>query len=134
VLPTLCALYRAGLDPQRLSGDDQTMRLMLRSIRESYRVLVANGIPITPANHRVFDWLPEWVLMWIMRRMLRAESTAIKVGHASGARGEGRLLAQEFRALIQQTDVATPATDTLHRELEAEPVVAASERRTSEVA
>jgi len=121
ILPTAAALYGAGGDPARLASDGEALRLMLRCIREGYRVLRANHIPITPAKHRLFEWLPEALLMRIMRAMMRNETTAIKVGHADQARVEMRLLATELRALIDGSDVPTPSIDVLFRHLDREP-------------
>jgi len=90
---------------------------MVRSIREGYQVLRANGVPITPGNHRVFEWLPESVLLFLMRRMLKAPTTAIKLGHAEQGRAEWRLLADEFRSLIDRVDVPTPSIDAAYRQL-----------------
>jgi hypothetical protein len=90
---------------------------MVRSIREGYQVLRANGVPITPGNHRVFEWLPESVLLFLMRRMVKAETTAIKLGHAEQGRAEWPCLADEFRSLIERVDVPTPSINAAHRQL-----------------
>ena len=72
---------------------------MVRAMGEGLEVLRANDIPITPSNHRVLLWLPESLLVFLMKRMFGSETMAIKVGHAEHAGGEMRLLADEFRAL-----------------------------------
>jgi hypothetical protein len=101
----------------RLASDDAALRSMLRSIREGYRVLRANGIPITPSNHRVFEWLPESLLLFLMRRMMNDETTAIKIGHAEQGRAEWQCLADEFRSLIERVDVPTPSIDSAYPQL-----------------
>jgi len=118
ILPTAGALYRAGGDPARLASDTEALGLMLRSIREGYRVLRANHVPITPAKHRLFEWLPEALLMPIMKGRMRSETAAIKSGHADQAREEMLLLATEFRALIDGSEIATPSIDALFRHLD----------------
>jgi len=125
VLPTVCALYQAGGKPEQLARSDEALRLMLRSIREGFQVLRANGVPITPGNHRVLEWLPESLLLFLMRRMLKSETTAIKLGHAEQGRAEWQLLAKEFRLLIEQADVPTPSIDAAYRHLS--PASAAAE-------
>jgi 2-dehydropantoate 2-reductase len=112
--PTAGALYMTGGDPKRLARTRDAMLLMLRAIREGYRVLRECEIPITPANHRIFQWLPEPLLLGIMKRMITSDETTIKVGHASDAREEMQLLADEFRALARKTSVPTPAIDRLY--------------------
>jgi len=117
ILPTVCALYRAGGEPEQLASSDELLRLMLRAMREGYQVLRANGVPITPGNHRVFEWLPESVLLFLMRRMVKADATAIKLGHAEQGRAEWQLLADEFRLLIERADVPTPSINAAYRQL-----------------
>ncbi len=117
ISPTANALYMVGGDPQRLADNRDAMRLMLRAIREGYRVLRAIGIAITPPSHRVFEWIPEVLLLALMKRMVESDTTAIKMGHAQGARKEMKLIADEFRALAKETSVPTPAMDRLNQSL-----------------
>jgi 2-dehydropantoate 2-reductase len=119
ILPTVCALFQAGGSPEQLAADDEALRLMVRAIREGFQVLRENGVPITPRNHRVLEWLPESVLLFVMRRMLSAETVAIKFGHAEQGRGEWMLLADEFRQLIAQAGIPTPSIDAAYRYLSA---------------
>ncbi len=119
ISPTVNALYMAGGDAGRLSRTRDALVLMLRAIREGFRVLQARGIRITPAMHRVFQWLPEPLLLVIMRRrMVESDETSVKIGHAAGARHEMRTIADEFRTLAASTSVATPAMDRLYRYLD----------------
>ena len=115
ISPTANALYMAGGDPRQLAGNRDAMLLMLRAIREGYRVLKVLRIPITPASHRIFEWIPEVFLLALMKRMVADDTTAIKMGHAQGARKEMQLIAGEFRALSKKTSVPTPAMDHLYR-------------------
>jgi 2-dehydropantoate 2-reductase len=124
ISPTANALYTAGVDARRLARTRDALVLMLRAIREGYRVLSALGIPVTPKSHRVFQWLPEPLLLVLMRRMVESDTTSIKIGHALGARDEMKTLADEFRELIRRAGVRTPSVDILNRHLDpqAEPV------------
>jgi len=39
---------------------------MVRAIKEGYKVLQALGVPITPSNHKVFNWIPmNWRGVWV---------------------------------------------------------------------
>jgi 2-dehydropantoate 2-reductase len=114
ILPTAGAFYMTGCDRHRLARTREGMVLMLRGIREGYKVLRELGVPITPSNHKIFNWLPEPILVFIMRRMLVGEMTELKVGHASAARGEMKQIADEFRALARKTSVPTPAMERLY--------------------
>jgi|TARA_Y100000294_G_scaffold50050_1_gene47169 2-dehydropantoate 2-reductase len=117
--PTATALYMAAGDRHRLARTRDALVLMRRAIREGHGVLSALGVPITPAIHRIFRWLPEPLLVAIMRRMIEGEEASIKIGHALGARNEMRVLADEFRALAATASVATPALNRLCTHLDA---------------
>jgi 2-dehydropantoate 2-reductase len=113
ILATAGALYYAGGHAGQLATNNEALRLMVRAIRESLAVLRANGIPITPPNHRVLQWLPESPIVFIMKRMFSSETMAIKVGHAEHAQQEFQRLAQEFRDLNTATRLPTPTMDRL---------------------
>ena len=119
ILPTANALYMAAVDAERLARTRDAIVLMLRSIREGYRVLSALDIPITPANHRLFQWLPEPLLIAIMKRMLGSDTTSIKIGHVDQARDEMKALSRELNALRTTAKVPTPSTEILNRYLDA---------------
>ncbi len=118
IIPTACALYMVAGDAHRLARTRTALLLMLRAIREGYRVLHEYGIPVTPAKHRVIEWLPESVLLALARRMVKRDTTTIKIGHARGARNEMKLIADEFRSLARETSVPMPAMDHLYQYLD----------------
>lgn len=118
IVPTVCALYMAGDDVGRLSRTPDALVLMLRAIREGYRVLAALGIPILPRSHRIFRWIPEPLLLLIMRRTLESDTWSVKVGHALDARDEMKTLAAELCELAERTGIDTPSLEMLSRHLE----------------
>jgi 2-dehydropantoate 2-reductase len=118
VSPTANALYMAGMDHHRLARTRDALVLLVQAILEGFRVLNALDIPVTPANHRILQWLPEPLLLAIMRRMMDSDEMSIKIGHAAEARDEMRTIADEFQALSASTTVATPATDRLYQHLD----------------
>jgi 2-dehydropantoate 2-reductase len=115
VSPAANAIYMAGGDNYRLSRTRDGLVLMVRAIREGYKVLRALGVPITPANHKVFNWIPEPILVALLRRLLKTKTAEIEIaGHANAARDEFKQLADDFRALARTTSVPTPAMDRLY--------------------
>jgi 2-dehydropantoate 2-reductase len=122
--PTVNALYMCGGDRLRLARTRDGLVLMLRAIREGYRVLGRLGVPITPANHRLFEWPPEPLLVAMMRRMVASDEMSVKVGHTAGSRDEWRTIADELGALTARAGLPTPAMDRLYRYLDpaAEPL------------
>jgi 2-dehydropantoate 2-reductase len=113
ILSTAGALSYAGGHAEQLTMKHAALRLMVRAILEGFGVLRAKGISIVPTNHRVLLWLPEPVIVFIMKRMFSGKTIAIKVGHVEHARRELRLLAKEFRSLNAATRLPTPAMDRL---------------------
>ncbi len=113
ISPTAHALYMAGGDVHRLARTRDALVLMLRAIRESYAVLRVLGIPITPMSHRIFQWIPEPLLLIIMRRKLNEQTMSIKIGHAAGARKEMKTIANEWQALARTTPIPMPAMERL---------------------
>lgn len=71
-------------------------------------------VPVTPARLRVWECVPEWLLVYALRVLVDTtwfEIVAAK--HANAARDEMRLLAMEFKDLARQASIPTPATDRL---------------------
>ena len=90
ISPTVNALYMAGSDIDGLKHNRKALVLMFQAIREGHRVLSALGIPITPSSHKIFRWMPLFLLVAITRRKLSDEAWSIKIGHALAARNAHR--------------------------------------------
>jgi 2-dehydropantoate 2-reductase len=103
----------AGGDNYRLARTRDAIVLMIRAIREGYKVLQELNIPIVPARHKILKWIPEPVLVALMRRIFKSEKMADLIGHAHAARDEMIQIAKEFKVLAQNTSVPTPAMDRL---------------------
>jgi ketopantoate reductase len=109
------ALYAADTDNHRLARTRDALVLATRAIRESLKVLKALNVEIVPAKYKMFLWLPEPVLVKLLRRFVSDEvmETAI-VGHANAARNEIQFLVDEFLTLARTTSGLTPAIDRLY--------------------
>jgi len=78
-------------------------------------VFYGAGVLGTPANHKIFNWIPEPILVALMRRILNTKTAEIEIsGHANAARDEFKHLADEFRVLARTASVPTPAMDRLY--------------------
>jgi 2-dehydropantoate 2-reductase len=113
IVPTAGALYMAECNIGQLKRNRKTLVTMIRAIREGHRVLSALGIPITPSSHKIFRWIPEFLMVLTIRRKLDDDAWNIKIGHAAAARDEMKAIADEFRELARQSGIATPAIDQL---------------------
>jgi 2-dehydropantoate 2-reductase len=114
VSPMANALFMAGGDNYRLARTRDAIVLMIRSMREGYSVLEELNIPIAPAKHKLLNWIPEPVLVALMRRIFKSKQMANLIGHAHAARDEMKQLAKEFKILSLSASVSTPATDLLN--------------------
>ena len=113
------ALYAAGTDNYRLARTRDLVVLTVRAIREGFRVLRALGLPVTPSKYRLFEWVPEPILVLMLQRLLGHELMEVAmVKHANAARDEVKHLADEFLALARATSVPTPTIDRLYPYLE----------------
>lgn len=119
VSPIANALYLAAGDNYRLAHTRDGVVLMVRAIREGLRVLHALDVPITPARYRSLEWIPEPLLVAVMQRILdTSRAELIMARHANAARDEMQHLADEFRTLVHQAGVPTPALDRLNAYLD----------------
>jgi 2-dehydropantoate 2-reductase len=114
ISPMANALYMAGGDNYRLARTRDAIVLMIRAIREGYKVLQELHIPIAPAKHKILKRIPEPILVVLLRRIIKSEKMANLIGHAHAARDEMKQIADEFKVLARSTSVSTPAMDQLH--------------------
>jgi len=116
LMPSLAAaLYAAGTDNYRFAHTRDLVVLSVRAIREGFRVLQTLGYPVTPSKYRIFQWIPEPILVLVLQRWLANEMMKVALTkHANAARDEMKHLADEFLALARTTAVPTPAIDRLY--------------------
>ena len=116
LMPSVCpALYAAGTDNDRLARTRDGLVLTIRAIREGFQMLRALGVTITPANLKIVEWIPEPILVVLLRRLITLDAMKVAlVGHANAARDEMQHLADEFLTLTRNTSIPTPAIDQLY--------------------
>ncbi len=119
LMPSLApALYMAGTDNYRMARTRDAVVLSLRAIREGFRVLRALGLPVTPSKLKMFEWIPEPIMVPLFQRRLAGELMEVAmVKHANAARDEIKHLADEFLLLARSTSVPTPAIERLYPHL-----------------
>jgi 2-dehydropantoate 2-reductase len=131
VSPVANAIYLAGGSNYRLAHTRDGLVLMLRAIREGFRVLKALQVPVTPFKYHLLEWLPEPLLIWLMRLGFNTQQAELVMArHANNARDEMSTLADEFKVLASQTQIPTPSIDLLNLYLNPgkEPLPARSQR------
>ena len=114
ISPIANALYMAGVDNYRLEQMPESLHLMVSDMGEGFKVLRELGIPITTSKLKLWEWLPETILVVLLKRWAKTKHFEIVVArHANAARDEMQQLAAEFKVLTSQTSVATLAIDRL---------------------
>ena len=112
------ALYAAGGDIRRLSRTPDALILMVRALRENFGVLRALGLPVTPRVMLALRWLPEPLLVPLIRRLLDTDTAEMGiVPHANADADEIRQLADELEELARAAAVPTPHADLLSKHL-----------------
>lgn len=120
--PFANALYLAGADNVALANDPATVRLALRAVREAVGVVRAHGFAFEPRALRLLLWLPDAVLVPLLRRVIA--SPIIDIGgvrHAVAARDEMTALNEELFALARASGIDTPAMTELRRRANSAP-------------
>lgn len=114
VLPIAGALLKC-VDNYKLAKDKDTIRSYIRAVKEGGRVLKAIGYKKRyPFKFNLFYWMPENVLINIMKQLFNSKFAEIGfMLHLNAAMDEMKELANEFKTLIDQTSIKTPNLDEL---------------------
>ena len=110
------AFYQAGADLRRLADSPSGVPLLVRAVREGFRVLRARDVPVVPLKLRVlFNWMPAAVPVAYWRRYFRSPLGEYAFARHSRAAGdELKQLADEVRQLKAGSTAATPTLDELY--------------------
>jgi ketopantoate reductase len=108
------AMYACGTDNYRMARTRDAVVLAVRGIREAFRVLRAQGLPVTPPKYAGFLWVPEPILVRLLQRVLADPLMEVAmVKHAEAARDEVQYHADEFIALARMTGIPIPNLERL---------------------
>ena len=110
------ALYLAASDARRLADDDASLRMMVRGVREGFAAVDALGLPVTPFALKVlFTWLPQTFAVRYWRRYLASVlGDLVFAQHARSAFDEMREVANDCRAMLEQSRIPAPALRQLY--------------------
>ena len=116
LMPSIApAMRAAGRDNVRMAHTRDAIVLAIRAIREGYDILRVLGYPIVPRSARIFERLPEPVLVWgFQKRLVDPRIRVAMLEHGEAAQDEIKHLADEFIALKRRTSVSTPSIDRLY--------------------
>ncbi len=110
------AIYLAEGDSGRLAGEDAILALMADGVREGFVAVHALGLPVTPFELKVlFSWLPRKFAIRYWRRYFASDiGDYVFARHARIAFEEMQHLADDCRALLDQSRVEAPALRQLY--------------------
>ena len=114
VSPVANAIYMVNGDNHKLARNPYAIKLVVQAVREGFKVLCSLGLPVTPGRLRVWKWMPEKLLVGLLR--IWADTShfrTVAVEHSMAASDEMRQLADEFHMLAEMAGIRTPAMDEL---------------------
>jgi len=115
ISPMAYALYMSGGDNHRLSRTRDALVLMLRAIREGLKALRQQGIPILPPVLGLVAYLPEPLLIPLLRLGMNSRGAEVNLaGHANAARDEMKFLADRLWKSVQASQVPAPSLKCLY--------------------
>jgi len=114
-LPPLAgAVYFAGGNIHQLARTPEVMKLNVEAFREALRALRAIGVPIKPAVTRLIEWLPEAIVVFLLRIFFDSKLADFGAQpHLDAAADELKELADEMRVILRQAGLPSPASDVL---------------------
>jgi 2-dehydropantoate 2-reductase len=114
ISPLALAVYSAGGDNYRLARTRDGLLLAVRAVREGLGVLNALKITVVPAVYHLLEWLPEPLLLVLLRGLINTQAAEINIaGHANAARDEMKLVADEFYNLVRASGRLSTAISEL---------------------
>ncbi|WP_127473233.1 ketopantoate reductase family protein [Microbacterium sulfonylureivorans] len=120
VTPVAYAIYSARASGSSLAERPDLVRELVDAARELWRALQDRGHRLTPTRLLLVRFLPRWILVPVVRRLLRtrlAETAAIR--HAVTAPQEMGLLAEQISDVTRAARSPTPTWCRLFRAGEA---------------
>lgn len=120
VTPVANALLMYGGDNYALARSPEGLRLMVEGVKEGFRCLRTQSIPITPSKLRLLSTVPTWLLLPLLRRNFGTKKAELVMArHARSAADEMQALSMDLMALARASGLPTPALDRLHTYSEA---------------
>ncbi|MFX1537507.1 MAG: ketopantoate reductase family protein [Promethearchaeota archaeon] len=116
VSPLANGIYLANGDNYALAKNPEALKLIVNAIREGFKVLISLNYPIEPKRLKRFNWMPNFVLVRLLKKIIGSEMGELSLrDHAMAAKDEMKEIADEFQLLIQQSGLVTPSISELYQ-------------------
>ena len=104
VVPIAGAYYEAD-DPANAGVDRAVMTHTAKTLRENFRALARNGVPLSPTKMQVFRFLPLPVMRLALKITFQSRfGNVFMYRHAMKAPDEMRQLHEQFYAYLSEMD------------------------------
>ena len=110
------AIYASEIDMKRLGNNKELLYDAVKATKEALQALRSSGIPPSPKVIRIFEYIPNFLMVALIGWMMRKEFAKSSVeGHPRDARDEMEYIYQELMSNIDANKIKTPAIDKLAR-------------------
>jgi hypothetical protein len=111
----------AGGDVRQLAHMPEALKLYLRAFREALRALRTVGVPLRPSATRLVEWIPDPILVFGLHLFFDTRLAVVEgLGRTfDSSADEMKELADEFRGILRQSGLPSPASDVLFAQVEA---------------
>lgn len=109
------AIAKENGDSVQLGKKRNSVRLMVKSIREGFIACKKLGMIIVPANLKIiFLLMPQWFSILYWQKAMQGEIGTLSIApHANKAKGEMQLLAEKVLAIVHSSSYPAPTLDKL---------------------
>lgn len=106
-------LAKNNCDNYQLAKSTEDIKLVIRLVREGFKVLEKNGYCITPAKYK-FLYLPIFILVPLFKSMLNSKMAEISMSwHCKSAPDEFKQLEEEFKVLVNKSSIKMKAINDI---------------------
>ncbi len=115
VSPLANGIYLAHGDNYALAQNRDAIRLMVKAIREGFKVLLDLNYPITPKYlKKKIYYIPSFLIQYFLKKLIGSEKGKLAMrDHAMAAPDEMRQIADEFQQIKKGSSIQTPSIDNL---------------------
>lgn len=115
VSPLANGVHMAEKKNIELRDNKEAMILMIKAIKEGFRVLRKLKYPIRPKRMKTLYYYPNFLIIRILKNIIGTEVGKLVLReHAITAKEEMKKIADEFQELIKESGIMTPAINELY--------------------
>jgi 2-dehydropantoate 2-reductase len=109
------AIIKENGDSVQLGMKRDSVKMMVKSIREGFTACKTLGMSISPFNLKmIFIIMPQWFSVLYWQKALQGKVGTLAIApHANNAKDEMKLLAKKVLALVHSSSFPTPTLDML---------------------